>query len=211
MLSEILIAVGAVLIVAGFLGLKMKIVGKRLIFLCIAGAGMILLSVAEMNTYGLVGGSFQAVYRIIALIPCLMLFHSICKKNEIKEVSDGYAVNYLIKNGYAVKYTKSSSDRLGDEMVKNKLTEEENTRNAEKIRTKIEKETLVFNVKTGKDGKVFGSISSKQIWTELDKLGYKIDKKKIMIPDALTSIGTFYVYVELYKNVTAKIKVELKK
>ena len=102
------------------------------------------------------------------------------KKNEIKEVSDGYAVNYLIKNGYAVKYTKSSSDRLGDEMVKNKLTEEENTRNAEKIRTKIEKETLVFNVKTGKDGKVFGYISSKQIWTELDKLGYKIDKKKIM-------------------------------
>lgn len=133
------------------------------------------------------------------------------KKNEIKEVSDGYAVNYLIKNGYAVKYTKSSSDRLGDEMVKNKLTEEENTRNAEKIRTKIEKETLVFNVKTGKDGKVFGSISSKQIWTELDKLGYKIDKKKIVIPDALTSIETFYVYVELYKNVTAKIKVELKK
>ena len=133
------------------------------------------------------------------------------KKNEIKEVSDGYAVNYLIKNGYAVKYTKSSSDRLGDEMVKNKLTEEENTRNAEKIRTKIEKETLVFNVKTGKDGKVFGSISSKQIWTELDKLGYKIDKKKIVIPDALTYIGTFYVYVELYKNVTAKIKVELKK
>ena len=133
------------------------------------------------------------------------------KKNEIKEVSDGYAVNYLIKNGYAVKYTKSSSDRLGDEMVKNKLTEEENTRNAEKIRTKIEKETLVFNVKTGKDGKVFGSISSKQIWTELDKLGYKIDKKKIMIPDALTSIGTFYLYVEFYKYVTAKIKVELKK
>ena len=133
------------------------------------------------------------------------------KKNEIKEVSDGYAVNYLIKNGYAVKYTKSSSDRLGDEMVKNKLTEEENTRNAEKIRTKIEKETLVFNVKTGKDGKVFGSISSKQIWTELDKLGYKIDKKKIVIPDSFISIGKFYVYVELYKNVTAKIKVELKK
>ena len=102
MLSEILIAVGAVLIVAGFLGLKMKTVGKRLIFLCIAGAGMILLSVAEMNTYGLVGGSFQAVYRIIALIPCLMLFHSICKKNEIKDLNGLDGIGTHMPCTYAV-------------------------------------------------------------------------------------------------------------
>lgn len=102
MLSEILIAVGAVLIVAGFLGLKMKTVGKRLIFLCIAGAGMILLSVAEMNTYGLVGGSFQAVYRIIALIPCLMLFHSICKKNEIKDLNGLDGIGTHMPYTYAI-------------------------------------------------------------------------------------------------------------
>lgn len=102
MLSEILIAVGAVLIVAGFLGLKMKTVGKRLIFLCIAGAGMILLSVAEMNTYGLVGGSFQAVYRIVALIPCLMLFHSICKKNEIKDLNGLDGIGTHMPYTYAI-------------------------------------------------------------------------------------------------------------
>ncbi len=102
MLSEILIAVGAVLIVAGFLGLKMKTVGKRLIFLCIAGVGMILLSVAEMNTYGLVGGSFQAVYRIIALIPCLMLFHSICKKNEIKDLNGLDGIGTHMPYTYAI-------------------------------------------------------------------------------------------------------------
>ena len=133
------------------------------------------------------------------------------KKNEIKEVSDGYATNYLIKNGYAVKYTKSSGDRLEVEIENNKKNEEKNIKEANKIKKKIESEKLSFAVKAGNDGKVFGSISSKQIWTELDKVGYKIDKKKIVIPDALTSIGTFYVYVELYKNVTAKIKVELKK
>ena len=102
MLSEILIAVGAVFIVAGFLGLKMKTVGKRLIFLCIAGAGMILLSVAEMNTYGLVGGSFQAVYRIVAVIPCLMLFHSICKKNEIKDLNGLDGIGTHMPYTYAV-------------------------------------------------------------------------------------------------------------
>ncbi len=133
------------------------------------------------------------------------------KKNEIKEVSDGYAMNYLIKNGYAVKYTKSSSDRLDGEIYKNKLTEEENAKTAMKLKDEIEKETLVFNVKTGKDGKVFGSISSKQICYELEKLGYNIDKKKVMINNPLTSLGTFYVDIELYKKVVAKIRVELKK
>ncbi len=102
MLSEILIAVGAVLIVSGFLGLKMKTVGKRLIFLCIAGVGMILLSVAELNTYGLVGGCFQAVYRIIALIPCVLLFHSICKKNEIKDLNGLDGVGTHMPYVYAI-------------------------------------------------------------------------------------------------------------
>ena len=133
------------------------------------------------------------------------------KKNEIKDVSDGYAMNYLIKNGYAVKYTKSSSDRLDGEIYKNKVTEEENIKTAMKLKDEIEKETLVFNVKTGKDGKVFGSISSKQICYELEKLGYNIDKKKVMINNPLTSLGTFYVDIELYKKVVAKIRVELKK
>lgn len=133
------------------------------------------------------------------------------KKNEIKDVSDGYAMNYLIKNGYAVKYTKSSSDRLDGEIYKNKLTEEENIKTAMKLKDKLEKETLVFNVKTGKDGKVFGSISSKQICYELEKLGYNIDKKKVMINNPLTSLGAFYVDIELYKKVVAKIRIELKK
>lgn len=133
------------------------------------------------------------------------------KKNEIKEVSDGYAVNYLIKNGYAVKYTKSSNDKLVDEITRNKINEEENIKKALEIKDRIEKETLVFNVKTGKDGKVFGSISSKQICSLLEERGYSIDKKKVMITEALTSLGTFYVDIELYKKVVAKVRVELKK
>ena len=133
------------------------------------------------------------------------------KKNAIKEVSDGYAINYLIKNGYAVKYTKSSSDRLDEDVANNKLNEENNTKKAIEIKNKLEKENIVFNVKTGKDGKVFGSISSKQIYEKVSELGYNIDKKKIMINEPLTSLGVFYVEVELYKKVVAKIRVELKK
>lgn len=86
MLSKILITVAALLILAGLIGLKMKMVGKRLLFVCIAVVGMVMLSVAEMNTYGLVGGCFQAIYRILAIIPGILLFHSICKKNGITDI-----------------------------------------------------------------------------------------------------------------------------
>lgn len=132
------------------------------------------------------------------------------KKNEIKEVSDGYAVNYLIKNGYAVKYTKSSSERLDTEITQNKINEENNIKNAVKIKNELEKEVISFTVSTGKDGKVFGSISSKQIYEELNKRGYKVDKKQIVITDSLSSIGMFYVDVVLYKKVICKLGVELK-
>lgn len=132
------------------------------------------------------------------------------KKNEIKEVSDGYATNYLIKNGYAVKYTKSSSDRLDAEITQNKIDEENNIREANKLKDKLEKESISFIVSTGKDGKAFGSVSSKQIHEKLINLGYNIDKKKIIIDIPISSVGIFYVDVVLYKKIVAKLKVELK-
>jgi len=131
------------------------------------------------------------------------------KKNEIKEVSDGYATNFLIKNGYAVKYTKSSSDRLDKTLENDRISEEKNIKEANVIKNKLEKEKITFDVKTGKDGKVFGSISSKQIYEKLTSLGYDIDKKKILITDSLSNLGISYVDIELYKKVVAKLKVEL--
>ncbi len=131
------------------------------------------------------------------------------KKNEIKEVSDGYATNFLIKNGYAVKYTKSSGNRLEEEIENDRINDENKTKEALKLKEKIEKEKVVFGVQTGKDGKVFGTVSSKQICEKLGQLGYDIDKKKIMIKDSLSSLGCFNVDIELYKKVVAKVKVEL--
>lgn len=132
------------------------------------------------------------------------------KKNEIKEVSDGYAVNYLIKNGYAVKYTKSSGDILDAQIAKDKLNEENNIKNANEVKVRIEKEILKFEVQTGKDGRVFGSISSKQICDRLGQLGYVVDKKNVKSKESLSTLGTYYVEIELYKKVVAKVRVELK-
>jgi len=131
------------------------------------------------------------------------------KINDIKEVSDGYATNFLIKNGYAVKYTKTSNERLENDLEKNRQQEELNKENANKLKAQLEKEHLKFIVKTGNNGKVFGNISSKQISEELKKKNYEIDKKKIKTDNSLNTIGHHYVDIELYKNIKAKLHIEL--
>ena len=131
------------------------------------------------------------------------------KKDEIKEVKDGYAENFLIKNGYAIKYTQKSSEILNKQIEKRNIDEENLIKECEQIKNKIEKINITFKVKTGKDGKVFGSISSKQISEELNKKGFNIDKKKIMIKDQINTLGTTIVKLQLHPKVNAELKVNL--
>jgi len=133
------------------------------------------------------------------------------KKGEIKEVKDGYAQNFLIKNGYAVKETKDNINKL--ERENNQKNEEHSKKEKDslKIKEKLEKDTYNFQVKTGEKDKVFGSVSTKQIKDELDKKGYKVEKNSITPKTALSSLGFHEVEINLYKNVTAIIKIELVK
>ena len=131
--------------------------------------------------------------------------------NDIKEVSDGYATNYLIKNGYAVKYTKGSNERLQNELDIKAREEEKEIEKANKIKEKLNDVCLTFKVKCSNDGKVFGSISSKQISDKLNELGYSIDKRDIKLNETLNTLGMYNVEVVIYKKVKGNIKVELKK
>ena len=132
------------------------------------------------------------------------------KVNEIKEVSDGYATNFLIKNGYAVKYTKTSNEILNTNLKNKQLEEEQNIKDATKIKNELEKIEIVFNVKSGKDGRTFGTISTKQIAEKLNELNYKIDKKQILIDTPLNTLGTHLVNLNLHKKVNCQLKVVLK-
>lgn len=132
------------------------------------------------------------------------------KVNEIKEVSDGYATNFLIKNGYAVKYTKTSNEILNTSIKNQQLEEEKNIKEATKIKNELEKLEIVFNIKSGANGKTFGTISTKQIAEKLNELNYKIDKKQILIDTPLNVLGTHLVNINLHKKVNCQLKVVLK-
>lgn len=131
------------------------------------------------------------------------------KKGQIKNVKDGYAENYLIKNGYAVKKTKESLAKLNHELARKEKEEEENKKNAKALKEQLSKVTLEFKVKTGEGDKVFGSISIKQIKDELEKQGYKIEKSQIEIQNTIQSLGFHNVILHLHPEVPAEIKVHV--
>lgn len=133
------------------------------------------------------------------------------KKDDIIEVSDGYGMNYLIKNGLAVAATKTSTKILSNELDKRKQEEEELVKKMQEMRDKIIRENITFKVKTGAMDKVFGNVSSKQIAEYLNKMGYKIDKKQIQIDAPLDTLGVHNVTVELHKKVRFNIRVNLVK
>ena len=132
------------------------------------------------------------------------------KKGEIKEVKDGYAQNFLIKNGYAVKETKESLKILDRDNKKAEELDKENREQAKKIKKELESKSYKFQVKTGKGDKVFGSVSVKQIKEKLDEK-YKIDKKQIIIKNPIHSLGFHEVDINLYKEIKATIKIEVTK
>lgn len=131
------------------------------------------------------------------------------KKGEIKNVKDGYAQNFLVKNGYAVIKTKENLQKLEHEKTKKAAEDAVNKKNAEELKEKLAKEVLEFKVKTGEGDKVFGSISLKQIKDGITKLGYKIDKSQIEMPNQIASLGFHNVTLNLYPGVVGTIKVHV--
>ena len=121
------------------------------------------------------------------------------KKDEVIEVSDGYARNYLIKRNLAIAYTKGSQKVLNEQLAQKAEEEKKLKAEAEVLKAKLEKMKLEFALSTGKEGQVFGSISTKQIHQALMDQGIEVDKRKIHLDAPVASLGTTNVEVDLYK------------
>ena len=133
-------------------------------------------------------------------------------RGEVKEVPDGYAQNFLIKNGKAKLATPQAMSALrGQQKLEEKKTAEHRAE-AEAIKTKLEDDKTIVQIqsKAGEDSRLFGSIPSKQIAQALEKqYQIKVDKRKMDLPEPIKALGYRNVTVHLYPGVDATIRVHI--
>ena len=135
---------------------------------------------------------------------------SIGKKDEIVNVSDGYARNFLFPKNLAVEANTANLSKLKTKKDSESFKKNQEKEEALALAQKMEKVRLRFNVKTGENGKVFGGVSSKEIAEKLEKeYSFKVDKKKIELKEAIKTIGITKVSVKLYEGVIANVNVEV--
>lgn len=136
---------------------------------------------------------------------------SLGKKGEVVNVNDGYARNLLFKKNLGIEATKQNLNDLKLQKQNNDKLEAERLEEAKKLAKELEEKEVVLAIKTGSDGRVFGSVSTKEIAEAAkEQLGYELDKKKMHLKDAIKSIGTFHVPVKLHPKVTVELKVVIK-
>lgn len=133
------------------------------------------------------------------------------KKDQLVEVSDGYARNYLLPKGLAKEATNTNINIMNgkndSEEHRRKVALEE----AEATKARMEQVEVVLTAKAGENGKLFGSITSKDVSEALTMQHHiKIDKKKFVLPDGIKSLGTITVDVKIHQGVTGKLKVTVK-
>ncbi len=136
---------------------------------------------------------------------------SVGKKGDVVEVSDGYARNVILKKN---KGMEATGKNLNDLRLKNENDAKKaaaHLQECQELKAKIEEGSITVTIKTGEGGRAFGSISSKEITEEVKKqMGYEIDKKKILLKDAIKTLGNHSVPVKLHTKVTADLKVIVK-
>lgn len=134
------------------------------------------------------------------------------KKGQVKEVADGYAQNFLIKNGKAKEANAQAISELKGKQKKEEKLEAEDLKAAKDLKSKIEDDKTVVEIKSkaGEDSKLFGSIPSKQVAEALKKqFKIEVDKRKIDLKEPIRVLGYTNVKVKLHNDVIATIRVHV--
>ncbi len=132
------------------------------------------------------------------------------KKGELIEVSEGYARNYLLPKKIGMEASSKNMNDLKLQKANEEKLAKERLEAAQKLAKELEEKQIVVKVKSGEGGKIFGSVSSKEIAAAcMEQYHIEMDKKKIVLPENIKSAGSYEVAVKLHPQVTAKVIVKV--
>ncbi len=135
---------------------------------------------------------------------------SLGKKGEIVEVSEGYARNFIIPKKKGVEANNENLNTLKLQKANEEKIAKEKLEAARELAAKLNNASISLSIKSGKDGRAFGSVSSKEIEEAIKaQLGLEIDKKKLVIAEPIKTFGNHEVKVKLHKDVTADLNVKV--
>lgn len=133
---------------------------------------------------------------------------SLGKKGELVEVSEGYARNFLLKKKLGVEATAKNKNDLKLQKQHAEKVALEKLEDAKAFAEELKEKTIKVSIKTGANGRSFGSVSTKELaQAAKDQLGYDLDKKKMNLPEPIKSPGIFTLPIKLHPQVTGEIKV----
>ncbi len=132
------------------------------------------------------------------------------KKGDLIDVSDGYARNFLLPKNLAKPATKENINVMKGQQESREYRQQKELEEAQEIAAKISEISVILKAKAGDNGKLFGSITSKDVSEALTSQHHiKIDKKKFVLPDGIKSLGVTNVEIKVHPGVVAKLKVEV--
>ena len=133
------------------------------------------------------------------------------KKGEIIKVKDGFARNYLIPKGVAIKVTKSNLKMIEERRKKLEKEREKEIKTVEDLKNRIESLSLIIKKKAGEEDTLFGSVTSSDIEEALKAEGIEIDKKNILLHEHIKKLGEYEIEVRIHPSVKAVVKINVEK
>ncbi len=136
---------------------------------------------------------------------------SLGKKGDVVKVNDGYARNFILPKKLGLEATEKNLKDLAIQKAEEEARQKEIYDEAAAFAKKLDAASITLEIKAGEGGRTFGSITTKEIAAGIkDQLGFDIDKKKLVLPDAIKNAGSYTVGIKLHPKVTANMKVEVK-
>ncbi len=131
------------------------------------------------------------------------------KKGDVKDLSEGYVRNFLLPQGLAAIASDGNVKQLEQQKSAEKKRKDKEKEDSQALAAKLGETTVIIKAKSGEGGRLFGSITSKQIAEEMEKQGLSVDKRKIVMNDAIRGLGVTVISIKLHPDVTAQVKVQV--